>query len=187
MLISMATGGMVQGVNASLHARSFLTGKLPMPEVKPMPALPFNGSDVKLNTEGMRTQLKDMPSSVERVSGSTLSLPKPEMKEVNFVGTKPATNVVYQGVDAQGMTRYVGITERAPGIRFGEHLNSVGTGKELLKYRVIDGATGLTRDQARIWEQSLINQYGLGRDGGLLLNKINSIAPKNWSQYGINY
>jgi len=43
----------------------------------------------------------------------------------------------------------------------------------------------LTRTQARVWGQTLINQYGLQKNGGLLLNKINSIAPANWWQYGI--
>jgi hypothetical protein len=50
---------------------------------------------------------------------------------------------------------------------------------------VIEGAEGLTRTQARIWEQTLINQYGLGKNGGMLYNQINSIAPKYWWQYGI--
>ncbi len=91
-----------------------------------------------------------------------------------------ATNVVYRGIDKSGVVKYVGITKRVPGVRFGEHLNS-GTAKSLLRYEVIDGATGLTRTQARVWEQTLINQYGLGN----LLNKRNSISPKYWEQYGI--
>ena len=95
------------------------------------------------------------------------------------------THVVYHGFDAAGVVRYVGITERDPAIRFAEHLSSIGTGKELLTYRVIQGATSLSRVEARVWEQTLINQFGLQKNGGLLLNKINSIAPKNWVQYGI--
>jgi hypothetical protein len=79
----------------------------------------------------------------------------------------------------------VGITSRAPGVRFAEHLNSLGTGKELLRYRVIDGATNLTRTQVRVLEQGLINKYGLSKNGGSLLNKINSIAPKHWWKYTI--
>lgn len=91
------------------------------------------------------------------------------------------TNVVYQGFDkATGAVKYVGITERAPLVRFGEHLNS-GTGKALLDYRVVPGATNLSRIDARIMEQTLINQHGLNN----LLNIRNSIAPKNWWQYGI--
>ena len=54
-----------------------------------------------------------------------------------------------------------------------------------LKYSVVSGAQNLTRIQARVWEQTLINTYGLGKNGGLLFNSINSISPKYWSQYGI--
>lgn len=103
---------------------------------------------------------------------------------VEVVAAKTGTNLVYQGFDKAGVVRYVGITEREAAVRFGEHLSS-GTAKSLLQYRVVDGATGLSRTQARVWEQTLINQYGLQKNGGLLLNKINSIAPKNWWQYGI--
>jgi len=92
------------------------------------------------------------------------------------------TNSVYQGFDkVSGLVKYVGITKRSPLVRFGEHLNSK-TSKALLDYRVVPGATNLSRIDARIMEQTLINQHGLGN----LLNKINSIAPKNWLQYGIN-
>ena len=94
------------------------------------------------------------------------------------------TNVVYQGIDKAGIVRYVGITEREAAVRFSEHLSS-GTAKSLLQYRVVDGAVGLSRTGARVWEQTLINQYGLQKNGGMLLNKINSIAPKNWAQFGI--
>ncbi len=97
-----------------------------------------------------------------------------------------ATNVVYQGIDASNIVRYIGITERDAAIRFAEHAASLGTGKENLIYRAIYGAEGLTRIDARIWEQNLINQYGLGKNGGLLLNKINSIAPKYWWLYNIH-
>jgi len=97
-----------------------------------------------------------------------------------------ATHVVYHGIDNEGIVRYVGITGRNATERFAEHLNSIGTGKELLRYEVIEGATGLSRTQARVWEQNLINQYGLGNTGGQLLNKINSIALKNWTMFGIN-
>jgi len=95
-----------------------------------------------------------------------------------------STYLVYKGLDASGDVRYVGITSRAPSVRFSEHLTS-GTTKSLLDYRVIDGATGLTRTQARALEQTLINQHGLGKNGGQLLNNINSISPKNWWKYNI--
>ncbi|MEZ4912396.1 MAG: hypothetical protein R2774_16220 [Saprospiraceae bacterium] len=99
-----------------------------------------------------------------------------------FFGAR--SHLVYEGLDAAGKVRYVGITGRDAAVRFGEHLNS-GTARSLLDYRVIDGATGLSKTGARVWEQTLINQYGLQKNGGMLLNKVNSIAPKNWWQYGI--
>ncbi|MDC8098670.1 hypothetical protein [Chryseobacterium rhizosphaerae] len=43
--------------------------------------------------------------------------------------------------------------------------------------------TGLTKAEARVIEQNFINQYGLQRNGGALLNKINSIAPNNWKNF----
>jgi len=90
------------------------------------------------------------------------------------------TNVVYQGFDAAGIVRYVGITLRDPLVRFGEHLNSL-TARANLTYSVVPGATNLSRIDARVWEQTLINQYGLDN----LLNRINSIAPRFWDLYNI--
>jgi hypothetical protein len=101
------------------------------------------------------------------------------------VAAKGGSHLVYEGLDAAGKVKYVGITGRDAAVRFSEHLNS-GTARSLLDYNVIKGAEGLSKTQARIWEQTLINQYGLQKNGGQLLNKINSIAPKNWWQYGIN-
>ena len=92
------------------------------------------------------------------------------------------TNVVYQGIDkVTGLVRYVGITQRDPAVRFGEHLRS-GSARSLLDYDVISGATNLTRIDARIIEQNLINQHGLDN----LENVRNSIAPQFWSIYGIH-
>jgi hypothetical protein len=92
---------------------------------------------------------------------------------------------VYVGVDEiTGVVRYVGRTGRDPAIRFAEHAAS-GTERAGLTFRVVDGATGLTRMQARAWEQGLINSHGLGKNGGTLFNKINSVAPKYWGQFGI--
>ncbi|MGL5317448.1 MAG: RHS repeat-associated core domain-containing protein, partial [Bacteroidales bacterium] len=88
---------------------------------------------------------------------------------------------VYEGTDESGV-RYVGITERDPEIRFAEHRNS-GTERAGLYYQ--SKHTGLTKIQARILEQKLINKYGLQKNGGQLYNKINSIAKKYWNQYGI--
>ena len=86
-----------------------------------------------------------------------------------------------------GVVKYVGITSRDAAIRFAEHEAATGTGREFLRYFVIDGATGLTKTEARVMEQNLINQFGLQKNGGQLLNKINSIAEKNWFKFGIQF
>jgi hypothetical protein len=39
--------------------------------------------------------------------------------------------------------------------------------------------------QARIGEQMRINLHGLQKNGGQLLNRINSVAQKYWELYGI--
>lgn len=92
---------------------------------------------------------------------------------------------VYQGFDNAGIVRYVGITSRDVSVRFVEHLNAIGSGKELLRYEAIHNGSVFFRTSARIFEQRLINQYGLGINGGSLLNKVNSIAPRYWWLYGI--
>jgi RHS repeat-associated protein len=90
---------------------------------------------------------------------------------------------VYIGLTAEGVPAYVGSTSRTMAICAAEHSAS-SAAKAALQYQVVNGATGLTREAARILEQKLINQYG-GSVGRQLLNRINSIAPKYWAQYGI--
>jgi len=91
---------------------------------------------------------------------------------------------VYHGLDASGVVKYVGITSRNPAVRWGEHQASGGA-KAMLEYEAIEGAVNLSKQQARVLEQTIINTHGLEKNGGQLLNQINSIAPKNWSKYGI--
>lgn len=69
---------------------------------------------------------------------------------------------VYKGTNAEGDTKYIGITKRAPQVRFDEHYSS-GTERGRLKYEPIE--SGLTRTRARIMEQNFINKYGLGKNG----------------------
>ena len=94
------------------------------------------------------------------------------------------TNSVYYGVDKDGIVRYVGITEREPIARTYEHLHSKTMRADLF-YHIIDGTGSLSRIQARIIEQNLINTYKLGINGGQLYNKINSISPRYWNRFGI--
>ena len=92
---------------------------------------------------------------------------------------------VYGGVDQQGAIRYIGYTGRSLRVRANEHLRAVGTGRELLEYRLLSSRITSSQLEARVMEQRLINQYGLGRHGGQLLNKYNSISPKYWDLYSI--
>ncbi|MGB4958922.1 MAG: RHS repeat-associated core domain-containing protein, partial [Saprospiraceae bacterium] len=108
-------------------------------------------------------------SNYEGMIGTAMLTMVPVGRALSWVFRAKGSFVVYQGLDAAGKVRYVGITGREAAIRFTEHMNS-GTAKALLDFKVIKGATGLSTIQARILEQSLINRYGLMRNGGQLYN-----------------
>ena len=89
----------------------------------------------------------------------------------SVIAENAGSHTVYQEV-AGGATRYVGLTGRTLAARAGEHLRETG--------RVIQPVvTGLSRAAARATEQALIEEHGLVREGGTLVNKINSIARSN--------
>ncbi len=88
-------------------------------------------------------------------------------------GSEAGAYSAYLGNDAAGVLRYTGITGRSPVLRWAEHLTS-STNRSGLTYEVLK--SGLTKLEARQLEQSIIDQYGLGKYGGQLFNKINSIA-----------
>lgn len=96
------------------------------------------------------------------------------VKNTATVGGKTC---VYSCV-VDGTTRYVGITDDV--VRRGaEHMRDKG-----VKVTHIMGLDNLSRADARAVEQTLINYYGLGKNGGTLLNKINSIsATRNPTAY----
>jgi hypothetical protein len=82
---------------------------------------------------------------------------------------------VYKSVTKTGEVNYVGITNDLPR-RAIEQFRAKGIQIE----KVVGG---LSRDAARAVEQALIELHGLGKEGGTLLNKINSISKKN-PEYG---
>jgi RHS repeat-associated protein len=82
-----------------------------------------------------------------------------------------AVNVVYRSVSAAGEVQYVGITNNLAR-RAAEQLADKGIQIEKLM-------GDLSRSDARAVEQALIEIHGLGRDGGTLINRINSIATSN--------
>ena len=86
---------------------------------------------------------------------------------------------VYEGIDpSTGEVKYVGITKRTPQTRWSEHFRS-NSNRAGLVYKVVE--TGLDKQEARVMEQMMINQFGLEN----LYNSINSIAPKYWDYYNI--
>jgi len=90
--------------------------------------------------------------------------------------TAPATGnvAVYQAVNpATGEVEYIGIT-RNFAARALAHLRLKG-----IQIQRILGLANLSTSDARSVEQVLIEYYGLGKNGGTLLNKINSISPLN--------
>jgi filamentous hemagglutinin len=80
---------------------------------------------------------------------------------------------VYLSTSEDGTTQYVGITDNIDA-RSAAHLSQKG-----IEIDPIPGLQGISRDDARAVEQVLIEYNGLGKNGGSLLNKINSIAVTN--------
>ncbi|MGL3609084.1 GIY-YIG nuclease family protein [Rhizobium sp. G187] len=114
----------------------------------------------------------DAGGSGETVDGNAGSLPN--ASNSTTIGGKTC---VYSCV-VDGTTRYLGITDDVAR-RGREHFNTKG-----LRIEQIDGLDDLSRSDARAVEQTLIHYYGLGKDGGTLLNKINSISPtRNTTAY----
>ena len=98
-------------------------------------------------------------------------------REVLTSGT-PSLNTgkvgVYRSINpSTGEVQYIGITESYEA-RAAAHLREKG-----IQIEKIGGLENLSRQDARAVEQVLIEYYGLGKNGGTLLNKINSIAPSN--------
>jgi len=80
---------------------------------------------------------------------------------------------VYTALDESGKTIYVGITNNIER-RAAEHARTSG-----IIIHEIPNLGGLSRVTARGVEQSLIDYYKLSKNGGSLINKINSIADTN--------
>jgi hypothetical protein len=108
-------------------------------------------------------QLKDMPSSVERGFGSTLSLPKPEMREVNFVGTGAAESGTT--VIGEGMARVEAAASKIPGSKI---LNDMP--------KFTGTADQVTSQMMQYNRQWILNEMRSGRtilDIGLDVNRTN--------------
>ncbi|WP_445178667.1 two-partner secretion domain-containing protein [Pseudomonas sp. McL0111] len=118
---------------------------------------------------------REILESLEKKFGAALA--EGAAKGVSDAASIGGKTCVYSCV-VDGMTRYVGITDDI--VKRGQaHLREKGI--------VIEGLPGLenlSRADARAVEQTLIDYHGLGKDGGDLINKINSISTiKNPTKY----
>lgn len=156
------SGGLTNGIMAAQNGRSFLNGN--NNRFKPFHVLPDN----------------PIPNDVSQYDGiiddfSNVKFPEkydPDGIQFGYIGLDPITKKVC----------YVGITGRNPYIRFAEHYRS-GSVLAMLDYQIVRMKFG--RLNMRIWEQEMINLYGLSKNGGQLFNKRNEILPKHWGKYGI--
>lgn len=84
---------------------------------------------------------------------------------------------VYQSINrTTDEVQYVGITSNFEA-RFAAHYTGRNSSGTPMVIEQIQGMTGFSLSDARAVEQTLIDTYGYQRNGGTLLNKINSISP----------
>ena len=129
-----------------------------------------------VNTTRQNLEVLDKEITPEQIVSDVLNNP------LTPKGT--GTNSVYLGRDYNDKVRYVGITKRSPQKRFSEHLRSKSNRSTLL-YEPIRNTGNLSRQQALIIEQRLVNLWKMEKNGGNLYNKINPITPFDWNKYGI--
>jgi filamentous hemagglutinin len=85
----------------------------------------------------------------------------------------PGKTAVYVSTAEDGTVQYVGITDNLEA-RSAAHLSQKG-----IEIDAIPGLQNISRSDARAVEQVLIEYNGLGKNGGSLINKINSISTAN--------
>jgi len=169
---SALLGGAVNGAIAKMNGRTFFTGR-PNLHIDLTPLEPVPISSIESKAVHFDTELTE--SDISRMVAETNALKIP-----NDI---PNTYSVYVGKNENGIG-YVGITKRNPEIRIGEHLRSNSI-RNSLSYSTIKGTGNYSSIRAHILEQKIINYYKLQKNGGLLYNKINSLAPKKWPLYQI--
>ncbi|VWC41902.1 AAdhesin HecA family protein [Burkholderia lata] len=89
------------------------------------------------------------------------------------ISPDPGKTAVYVSVAPDGTVQYVGITDNIDA-RAAAHMSQKG-----ISIDAIPGLENISRADARAVEQVLIEYNGLGKNGGALLNKINSISTSN--------
>lgn len=89
------------------------------------------------------------------------------------IAPQAGKTTVYQSLNSAGEVQYIGITDDLAA-RAAAHASQKG-----ISIQPIPGLQNISRSDARAVEQVLIETFGLGKNGGSLLNKINSIAETN--------
>ena len=169
---SALLGGAINGGMAKFNGRTFWEGRpnvhVELTRLEPVPISSIESKSVHFDTELTE-------SDISRMVAETNALKIPN--EI------PNTYSVYVGKN-ENRIGYVGITKRNPEIRIGEHLRSNSI-RNSLSYNTIKSTGNYSSIRAHILEQKIINYYKLQKNGGLLYNKINSLAPKKWPLYQI--
>jgi hypothetical protein len=137
-----------------------------------LPSLP-GASQAAMMAEAQGSARLSLAAAVDTVAisaeGATLVL-APGAVAMSSQGEAGDTTV-YISRGASGQVQYVGITNELAR-RAAEQLRQKGIGiREFMR--------DLSREDARAVEQALIEIYGLQKNGGTLLNRINSIARTN--------
>jgi hypothetical protein len=152
MLATVAVGNTASGMAAKLPT---------LPGAGPAAVL----AEAQLNLRyAAASQVEAITVSAE---GATLTL-APGAVAMAARGTDGPINNVYLSRDRQGKVQYVGVTNDVAR-RSVEHLRENGFAIDKLM-------ENLSRSDALAVEQALIELHGLGKNGGTLLNRINSIA-----------
>jgi hypothetical protein len=129
---------------------------------------------------GARRSINDAANIVQSASLGFLKLGSGAASGIKVLarGGAEATAVintgevaVYQSIGANGKINYVGITNDMMR-RNAQHLKNGGS----IVGEAIPGLGNLSRLDARAVEQALISGYAAGKNGGQLLNKINSLS-----------
>lgn len=113
-----------------------------------------------------------VPSVVDSLTSNAAGVTTGAVQD-GVVSPNPGKTTVYVSTAEDGTTQYVSITDNMDA-RSAAHLSQKG-----IEIDPIPGLQGISRDDARAVEQVLIEYNGLGKNGGSLLNKINSIATTN--------
>ena len=194
MAVSSLMGGIIGGVQARTDGLNFWNGKLELQTSLKIPYEYPNGVSVNSgfdidNNKTIRfqqpTYQKNTPAGRTIKTSNPNLIVKCKIAEANWPRGS-GTYSVYYGIDTKTNTvRYIGITKRKPISRFAEHAAS-GTNRALLRFHKIEVSGNFSHYQARLLEQTLINFYGLEKNGGQLFNKINSISSQKWSNLSLS-